>query len=299
LRPCYLAQTRTEPVTRVQASRAQTSYAVLWQKAARSQTGAARCHGATLFFGAVLGGALLASGCGGSSPAASVAHLATTTTSRSAKGSSNANAKGSSGGNAKGSSGGNAKGSSGGNAKGSSGGNAKGSSGGNANGSPLAYAQCMRAHGVPDFPDPNAQGGFSFQGGQEGDLGPDSPAFQQANEDCQQDTPVSGIGHGPSPAQIAQLQTQALKFSECMRSHGLADFPDPVFHTGGGGISISIKGGPGSDLSPNSPAFQDAQQACQKLLPGRKGSSHFSSSGPASGGGAGAPPGNAAQSSGG
>jgi hypothetical protein len=264
---------------------------VLWQKAARSQTGAARCHGATLFFGAVLGGALLASGCGGSSPAASVAHLATTTTSRSAKGSSNANAKGSSGGNAKGSSGGNAKG--------SSGGNAKGSSGGNANGSPLAYAQCMRAHGVPDFPDPNAQGGFSFQGGQEGDLGPDSPAFQQANEDCQQDTPVSGIGHGPSPAQIAQLQTQALKFSECMRSHGLADFPDPVFHTGGGGISISIKGGPGSDLSPNSPAFQDAQQACQKLLPGRKGSSHFSSSGPASGGGAGAPPGNAAQSSGG
>jgi hypothetical protein len=283
LRPCYLAQTRTEPVTRVQASRAQTSYAVLWQKAARSQTGAARCHGATLFFGAVLGGALLASGCGGSSPAASVAHLATTTTSRSAKGSSNANAKGSSGGNA----------------KGSSGENAKGSSGGNANGSPLAYAQCMRAHGVPDFPDPNAQGGFSFQGGQEGDLGPDSPAFQQANEDCQQDTPVSGIGHGPSPAQIAQLQTQALKFSECMRSHGLADFPDPVFHTGGGGISISIKGGPGSDLSPNSPAFQDAQQACQKLLPGRKGSSHFSSSGPASGGAAGAPPGNAAQSSGG
>jgi hypothetical protein len=204
--------------------------------AVRGQTGA-------LFFGAVLGCALLASACGGSPPAASVAQLGTTTTSRPAKGSSNDN------------------------------------------GSPLAYAQCMRAHGVPDFPDPNAQGGFAFAGGPKSDLNPNSPAFQQANEDCQKFTPSTGPGSGPSPAQIAQAQAQALEFSKCMRSHGVADFPDPVFHAGGGGISISIKAGPGSDLSPNSPTFQAAQTACQKLLPGQRGA-HFATHGPSGGGGA-------------
>ena len=207
--------------------------------------------------GAMVGFALLASACGGSSPSASVAQLGTTTTSRPAKGSSNDN------------------------------------------GSPLAYAQCMRAHGIPDFPDPNSQGGFALPGGPNSDLSPNSSAFQQANEDCQRFTPTSGLGHGPSPAQVAQAQAQALKFSQCMRSHGLADFPDPVFHSGGGGgISISIKAGPGSDLTPNSPAFQAAQTACQKLLPGPKGA-HFATHGPSGGGGSSGAAGNASASAGG
>jgi hypothetical protein len=227
--------TRAEPLTTVE-----TSSGVLWHRVARG----------TLLFGAVIAGALLASGCGGSSPSASVAHLGTTTTSPTAKGSGNENG----------------------------------------NGSPLAYARCMRAHGVPDFPDPNAQGGFTFQGGPNSDTGPDSPGFQNANASCQRFTPTSGLGQGPTPAQVAQAQAQALKFSECMRSHGLADFPDPVFHAGGGGgISISIKAGSGSDLSPSSPAFQAAQQACQKELPGPKGA-HFATHGPSGGGASGAAP---------
>ncbi len=224
----------------------QLSAAVPWQ------TGAA-------IFGAIVGFALLASACGGTSPSASVAQLGTTTTSRPAKGSSNDNG----------------------------------------NGSPLAYAQCMRAHGVPDFPDPNSQGGFTLQGGPNSDLSPNSSAFQQANEDCQRFTPTSGLGHGPSPAQVAQAQAQALKFSQCMRSHGVADFPDPVFHSGGGGgISISIKAGPGSDLTPNSPAFQAAQTACQKLLPGPKGA-HFATHGPSGPGGPSGAAGNASAGAGG
>ncbi len=191
----------------------------------------------------VLGCALLASACGAGAPAASVAQLGTTTTSRPAKGASITSD----------------------------------------GGSPLAYAKCMRAHGVPDFPDPSSQGGFTLQGGPNSDLNPNSSAFEQANEDCQRFTPTSGLGHGPSPAQVAQAQGQALKFSQCMRSHGLADFPDPVFHSnGGGGISISIKASAGSDLTPSSPAFQAAQQACQKLMPGAKGA-HFSSHGPSGG----------------
>ena len=210
-------------------------------------------------FGALVGIGLLASACGGTSPSASVAQLGTTTTSRPAKGSSNDNG----------------------------------------NASPLAYAQCMRAHGVTDFPDPNSQGGFTLQGGPNSDLGPNSSAFQQANQACQRFTPTSGLGHGPSPAQVAQAQAQALKFSQCMRSHGITDFPVPVFQScGGGGISISIKSVTGSDLTPNSPAFQSAQSACQKLLPGRKGA-HFASGGPSGRGGSPGAAGNASAGAGG
>jgi hypothetical protein len=257
LRPCYLAQSRTWPVTRVQ-----TSSGVPGQSAARRQRGARRQGGTrrqtgTVLVGAVLAGALLASGCGGGSPSASVAQLGTTTTSGAAGGSSSNT------------------------------------------GSPVAYTHCMRAHGIPDFPDPNPQGGFSVGGSPNSDLNPDSPGFQNANADCQRFTPTSGLGHGPSPAQIALAQTQALRFSGCMRSHGVADFPDPVFHAGGGGINISIKAGQGSDLTPSSPTFQAAQQACQKLLPGRNGGGHFSTRAPSGGGSASGAAGNAAQTSGG
>ncbi len=137
----------------------------------------------------------------------------------------------------------------------------------------LAYAKCMRKNGVPDFPDPNAQGNFVVHGGPGSDLGPGSPQFATAQTACQKLLPNGGQ---PSAAAQAQHLAQALKFSQCMRSHGVADFPDPTAQ--GGRISISIKAGPGSDLNPNSPQFQAAQNACQHILPGIR---HASSSGPA------------------
>ncbi len=183
-------------------------------------------------FGAIVGFGLLASACGGTSPSASVAQLGTTTTSRPAKGSSNDNG----------------------------------------NGSPLAYAQCMRAHGVPDFPDPNSQGGFALQGGPNSDLSPNSSAFQQANEDCQRFTPTSGLGHGPSPAQVAQAQAQALKFSQCMRSHGIADFPDPVFHSGGGVGSASLsRRGREATSPPTRQRSRPPRRRAKSCSPARRG----------------------------
>jgi hypothetical protein len=52
-----------------------------------------------------------------------------------------------------------------------------------------------------------------------------------------------------------------------MRSHGLANFPDP--QTSGNGIGLTI--GKNSGIDPNSPQFKSAQHACQSLLPGQKG----------------------------
>jgi hypothetical protein len=63
---------------------------------------------------------------------------------------------------------------------------------------------------------------------------------------------------GPSPITTAQL----VEFAQCMRSHDVKNFPDPV----NGGFSFS---GVGPDsVDPNSPAFQAAKAACIHLVPG-------------------------------
>jgi hypothetical protein len=51
-----------------------------------------------------------------------------------------------------------------------------------------------------------------------------------------------------------------------MRSHRIADFPDPT-QSPGGGASLSLNGGPGSDLNANNPTFQAAEAACKSLRP--------------------------------
>ncbi len=131
----------------------------------------------------------------------------------------------------------------------------------------LKLSECMRAHGVPNFPDPNGQGVIQGSG-----IDPNSAGFQKAQQTCAKDL---GFGAGTrSPAQIAQAEAAALAFSKCMRSHGVPDFPDPQFGPGGG-ITIRIGAHPGAGgnngLDPNSPIFQKAQRSCGSLLPGRAG----------------------------
>jgi hypothetical protein len=122
------------------------------------------------------------------------------------------------------------------------------------------FSMCMRKHGVPNYPDPNSQGVITIDSGM--GIDPNSPAFRSAQATCSKLLPNGGK---PTPAQIAQHQQQLLAFSACMRSHGVKDFPDPS----NGGLRISVH--PGSDLDPNNPTFQKAQQACQKYLPFKGG----------------------------
>jgi hypothetical protein len=64
----------------------------------------------------------------------------------------------------------------------------------------------------------------------------------------------------PSGASVEEHFKKALKFSECMRSNGITNFPDP---TSSGGIHISSNSG----IDPQSPQFQAAQKACRKYFP--------------------------------
>ena len=127
----------------------------------------------------------------------------------------------------------------------------------------LAYAQCMRSHGITNFPDPtvldNAHEksvGFSMPAGF--DTG--STQFKSAAKACQKKT---GFGH-PSPAMLQALMANGLKFAECMRSHGITNYPDPVEH----GNNIQLGPGPDSGIDTNSPRYKAAQKACVYLLPG-------------------------------
>jgi hypothetical protein len=76
---------------------------------------------------------------------------------------------------------------------------------------------------------------------------------------------VRFVGGAPSPAQRAGAEVAQLKFSRCMRSHGVPDFPDPSSPSGGGlGFSFG-----GSGIDPAAPLFRRAQRSCFSLLSGR------------------------------
>jgi hypothetical protein len=54
------------------------------------------------------------------------------------------------------------------------------------------FAQCIRANGVPDFPDPDANGEFRGQGHEQ----QDDPKFQAAQQICQSKLPGGGAHQG-------------------------------------------------------------------------------------------------------
>ena len=125
----------------------------------------------------------------------------------------------------------------------------------------LKFSRCMRSHGVPNFPDPPASGGGIHISPGSG-LDPASPAFQSAQTGCKKLLPGGGP-KGPPPAPSASETRAALAWAQCIRSHGVPNFPDPSTTANfglsvGGGVVFPI----GPTFSPQSPAFKQAQAAC-------------------------------------
>jgi len=131
----------------------------------------------------------------------------------------------------------------------------------------LAFAQCMRAHGV-NIPDSiTTTTGGSTSGEIQIPIGVDKATAQAATQACQKYLPqIGGNGNAtPDPARLAA----ALAFSQCMRAHGITSFPDP--QTSGGKIVMGGAGGGVSDFNPSSVQFQTALKACQSTLAGVQG----------------------------
>src|SRR4051794_9420988 len=82
----------------------------------------------------------------------------------------------------------------------------------------VKFAECMRANGVPHFPDPDPSGDTNF--------GVDVTAevWLKAVDACKALKPPGALSSKRTPKQ----QSATLRFAQCVRDHGVKDFPDPV-----------------------------------------------------------------------
>lgn len=136
----------------------------------------------------------------------------------------------------------------------------KPSSFGSADTQALKYADCMRADGTPNFPDPGSNGALP---------NPALPAFRAAEKACAKLQPVGLHLGGPAEPTAAELRA-ARAFARCMRAHGLRQFPDPLTTYGPGftlgrGEYFPPTGTSGTEVQ--SPAFIRAAKACGVQLP--------------------------------
>lgn len=116
----------------------------------------------------------------------------------------------------------------------------------------VKFAACMRASGVPHFPDANAKGEFVF--------GIDvSPAvWGRAVNACKALQPPGTLSAHRTP----QQQTASLRFAQCMRENGVKDFPDPA----NGEPLINTYRIPSSATSGGMTILNAAVQRCRSVL---------------------------------
>ena len=130
----------------------------------------------------------------------------------------------------------------------------------------IEFAACMRAHGVPSFPD--SSGGRGAISLAPAGINPQSPAYTSARQACRRLAPGGNAGSQATETQVLA----AMAFAKCMRSHGFADFPDPTVLQGltpgrrtpasvlvvGPGLSFHV----GQSFDPNAPEVDRAVAAC-------------------------------------
>jgi hypothetical protein len=141
----------------------------------------------------------------------------------------------------------------------------------------LAFAKCMRANGVPNFPDPDRRGNFNnanpqVQAMYDDGVSPQGPHTvspqRQVLMVCRSVLPNAGTGQ--TLEQMQQIDQQnlnaAVKAANCMRGHGITNFPDPKASNPnqGGGVTWQpvISAIQAGSLSQNTPSYEAAFLAC-------------------------------------
>jgi hypothetical protein len=137
----------------------------------------------------------------------------------------------------------------------------------------IKLADCVRAHGVPSFPDPTPGELFGQQIASAG-VNLHSPAFQTAMSACKNLALAAKTASAPSPEAV---KVELVHLAECMRAHGLKTFPDPTtsasstpptgesigYNSPSGSISLSVP-----QAMIQSPAFTQDATACGFPVPG-------------------------------
>lgn len=115
----------------------------------------------------------------------------------------------------------------------------------------LAYAQCMRANGYAEFPDPTPGEGMRFL------ITPGSAArFEKAAGACRDLAPAGMRDEDITPEALDGL----LKLAQCVRDNGVPNFPDP---TSKGGFELR-----GISSGPDDPKLKAAMDTCRGLAKG-------------------------------
>src|SRR6185312_12502445 len=105
-------------------------------------------------------------------------------------------------------------------------------------GSSAAYSACMRSHGVPNFPDPTSSGTLPKADPRR--LGVSNSQLRATRQACQHVLPIHGgaidagsiqqcfMADDCPRALVQQVLTEERRFAQCMRAHGVPNWPDPI-----------------------------------------------------------------------
>jgi len=111
-----------------------------------------------------------------------------------------------------------------------------------------AFAICMRAHGVPNFPDLGTIAAYHYIES----VNQSAPAFASANKAC------ARYGNPTAPVVYSAAEMRELvNLAHCMRAHGVTNFPDPLDNNEANHQQFTQTG-----INPRAPAFQHAATEC-------------------------------------
>jgi hypothetical protein len=157
-------------------------------------------------------------------------------------------------------------------------GGSSGTAGATGSPSAVAYSQCIRSHGVPNFPDPASNGQVPKASPQQ--LGVSSSQLQAAQTACEHLYPASGGSGGVltkdtisqceetgnCPQGLVQQAMTALRaYARCMRSHGVPNWPDPTIDSEGR-PGVNLVAVPGN-TDWNGARISNIMQECQYVMP--------------------------------
>jgi hypothetical protein len=147
---------------------------------------------------------------------------------------------------------------------------------GSASASGVGFSQCMRSYGVPNFPDPNANGKPLQVDAQQ--LGVSDSLYLAAESACQHLLPTTGslqqLTHqcllfGDCPQTLVrQLLTVERTYAQCLRSHGLPNWPDPTISPKGGRPVFDLTGAGIDTHVTDSSQFRSKDLGCRRLIGG-------------------------------
>ena len=139
----------------------------------------------------------------------------------------------------------------------------------------VRYSACMRSHGVPNYPDPDSSGQLPKPDAHH--LGVSSSQLRASQQTCQHLLPNSGDAINASSVQqcmeaddcpkslVQQVLDEERSFAQCMRSHGVPNWPDPITDSQGRpvfAISISKDG-----FNPYSKPIWAKGNECSHVMP--------------------------------